>query len=115
MKFLILFILAGCLYFTSPANAQSKKVTVDTIHVHGICEMCKERIENAAYIKGVKNAKWDAQTSSLEVFYRTDKTSKEEICKSIANAGHDNDLIKATDEQYAKVHACCKYREQHQH
>jgi delta 1-pyrroline-5-carboxylate dehydrogenase len=35
---------------------------------------------------------------------------KSHVEKAIAKAGHDTKDIKATDEQYAKIHGCCKYR-----
>jgi hypothetical protein len=29
----------------------------------------------------------------------------------VADAGHDTDQVKATDEVYANLHGCCKYRD----
>ena len=34
------------------------------------------------------------------------------IQESIAAVGHDTQKIIATDEAYASVHPCCKYRDQ---
>ena len=35
--------------------------------------------------------------------------SLDEIKKKIAEAGHDSEDFKATDEAYANLHSCCKY------
>ena len=40
------------------------------------------------------------------------KTDLTAIQESIAAVGHDTQKIIATDEAYASVHACCKYRDQ---
>lgn len=79
--------------------------------VDGVCGMCKKRIENAVlYEKGVQSASWDVATKILTVTWRTDKTTKQTIAEKIADVGHDNALQKARDEDYAKVHKCCRYR-----
>jgi len=93
-------------------SAQDKNDNVKTVEftVNGICGMCKDRIENAAQIKGVKFAEWDKASKVLKVVYRTDKTTEQKIHNSIAKAGHDTELVQASDEDYSKLHACCKYR-----
>jgi len=40
------------------------------------------------------------------------KTDMETIEKQVLAAGHDTKNVKATDEAYATVHACCKYRDE---
>lgn len=94
---------------------KNKQVITDTLMVSGVCEMCEERIENAALIKGVKKVEWSTNTHSLVVVYREDKVTLDQIAESIAEAGHDNELVICTDEQYDKVHSCCKYRDLHSH
>ena len=79
-------------------------------NVNGVCEQCKTRIEAAAYVKGVKYADWNVDTHDLTVKYDSTKTSSEIILKSVAKAGHDNELFKADEGDYNKVAACCKYR-----
>ena len=97
------------------AQDSNKEIVTDSISVSGICGMCEERIENAALIKGVKKVDWDKDKQMLTVIYRSDKTSMQEIAESIADAGHDSSLVTCTDEQYDKVHSCCKYRENEVH
>ncbi|HXB42378.1 MAG TPA: heavy-metal-associated domain-containing protein [Bacteroidia bacterium] len=95
----------------SYAQEKRKEVKTVTFKVSGNCEQCKNRIENAADIKGVKLAKWDVKTKTLEVTYRVDKVSEAEIKKAILNAGHDVDGEKAPETVYNKLPKCCKYRD----
>ncbi len=88
-----------------------KHTTVSAVYnVNGVCDQCKKRIETAAYIKGVRYAEWNVETHDLTLKYNSDKTSVDEILKSVAKAGHDSALFKATDEDYDKLPACCRYR-----
>lgn len=81
----------------------------------GICNDCKERIENAAYLHGVKRADWDKHAQELTVSYKPAKVSLLQIEKSIANAGHDAGEIKASDSAYAQLPSCCAYHEKGTH
>jgi len=40
------------------------------------------------------------------------KTNINTIAENIADVGHDNKKLKATDEAYNSVHPCCKYRDE---
>ena len=51
----------------SKLMAQDANDTTATIKVHGACIMCKERIENALKIRGIKKAAWDIPTQMLTV------------------------------------------------
>lgn len=80
--------------------------------VDGICGMCKKRIEIAALkTKGVKFAIWNVKTHQMNVILDERKTSLNTIKQNIANVGHDVKDFIATDEAYASVHPCCKYRD----
>lgn len=96
-------------------RAQSKKVVEDTITVQGICQMCKARIEQAAYGKGVKFASWTNETSELALAYRADKVSLREIEERIAAAGHTTENVKATQVAYDELPECCRYEHMHKH
>jgi Cu(I)/Ag(I) efflux system membrane fusion protein len=91
--------------------AQDKTITTATITVKGNCDECKNRIENAADIKGVKLATWDEKKQRLSVTYNTEKVSLAEIEKAIAASGHDAGSVKGTDAGYKKLPSCCKYRD----
>lgn len=110
MKKYILSLLA-VVAFTFNSTAQSK-ITETSIEVDGLCGMCKQRIENAAYLHGVKKVNWDIETHQLDLVFRNDKVSKEEIIASINEAGHDVKGAPATDEQYANIHGCCRFRDE---
>ena len=86
-------------------------IKMATFTVKGNCEQCKERIENAADLKGVKYAKWDKKAQILSVTYKPEKITVEQIEKAIAASGHDAGEFKAGDESYKKLPKCCKYRE----
>ncbi|MCU4173971.1 heavy-metal-associated domain-containing protein [Carboxylicivirga sp. N1Y90] len=78
--------------------------------VYGNCGMCEERIEAAAKeVKGVTAADWNKETKMIEVSFDESKTDVHKVHIAIANAGHDTNMHKANDEDYAKLHGCCQY------
>ena len=106
--FLILFA------FTAIAvQAQSKsKITETSVKVPGVCKMCKERIEEAAMrTKGVKMAEWDQSTQQLNLIFKNTKTTKEEICQSVAAIGHGFNLTGSDSAAYENLPDCCKYND----
>lgn len=113
MKNIILTLFASILL--SIANnqliAQSKSIKTDTITIQGNCSQCKERIEDAAFIKGVKHAEWNKTNKILTVSYNASKTSLDKITESIAKAGHDSEKHKSSDKDYKKLPECCAYRD----
>ncbi len=114
MKNIILAALATFALGTASLNAQENKKTgieATTITVEGNCGMCKKRIEDAAYIPGVKRAEWDKTTKELKVVYNNKKTTLAKIEQSVAKAGHDAGATKATEADYNKLPDCCAYGE----
>ncbi len=114
MKNIILAALATCALGTASLNAQENKKTgteSKTILVDGNCGMCKKRIENAAYIPGVKRAEWDKATKELKVVYNGKKTTLTKIEQSVAKAGHNAGATKAAEKDYKKLPDCCAYGE----
>jgi hypothetical protein len=104
-----LFVLLIFLFSSVSLFAQSD-IKTDSFKVDGNCGMCKKRIEDAAYIKGVKRADWNKDTHELTIIYRTSKTSSESIAKSIAKAGHSSEKMQASEEDYNKLPKCCHYK-----
>lgn len=98
----------------STAQIFGKKVEA-RFQVEGVCGMCKDRIEGALDIKGVKFAEWDTKTGELFVVYKPKAISLIDIHTIIAEAGHDTEKIKATNEAYNSIHNCCRYREMEKH
>jgi copper chaperone CopZ len=93
------------------ANAQEKKTKIDTakFEVKGVCNMCKDRIENAALIKGVKWVEWDKATDTLTVIFKTSKFDIMDVHKSVAKAGHTTDRVECNIDAYNKLPGCCAY------
>src|SRR4051812_19297491 len=109
MKRLIVFITIIFSSFTLSAQ-QDKDIATLKDTVQGNCNMCKKRIEEAAYVKGVKRAEWDKESHVLTVVYRPSKISDEAILKSVAKAGHTSGKVQATDADYKKLPECCHYK-----
>ena len=106
-------IWALLLSISFPAHAQKvdkKTIVTDSVYVHGVCSMCKERIENAALIKGVKKVKWCKKSHYLTVIYKPSKVSLEDVQKEVAKAGHDTGDFIADDNVYNSLPDCCLYR-----
>src|ERR1035437_1697948 len=103
----LVFLLIVFTFLSQSNVIAGKPIVTKHFTVNGVCEQCKARIENAAYVKGVKYADWNVDTHDLTVKYDSTKTFPEIILKSIAKAGHDNDLFKAEDEDYNKIPKCC--------
>ena len=103
---IITFLFMGMTVFAQNKNAKA------SIEVDGVCLMCKDRIEKACIkTKGVKSAVWNVETHELRLIFDERKTNLDVIQKNIADVGHDTKAIKATEEAYNSVHACCKYRD----
>lgn len=109
MKKLIVLLMILCGF--AQAQQKQKQVLTATFKVAGNCEQCKERIENAADIKGVKTSTWDAETQMLKVVYRADKVTGDDIKNAIRKAGHDVEDGKGDDAAYSELPDCCKYRD----
>jgi hypothetical protein len=108
MKTLKIFsIVLTCCLFTTASFAQKTKT--DTFKVSGNCGMCETKIEKAAKSAGATYAEWNVDTKVITVKYKSTSSNLAKIQKGIADAGYDNAGMKATDESYKKLHACCQY------
>jgi Cu(I)/Ag(I) efflux system membrane fusion protein len=114
----VLFLFAAIILMTANGACSNQKKTDQkaketqvTLAVQGNCEMCKQRIENAAKgIEGVASATWDAEAHQLQLHFDAAKTSVEAISKAVAGVGYDTEKDLATDEVYNALPPCCKYR-----
>ena len=107
-KLIVLTLLfTGITAFSQNKNAKA------IIEVDGVCMMCKTRIEKASLnAKGVKSAVWNVKTHELSLIYDERKTNLDTIKSKILAVGHDVKELKATEEAYASLHPCCKYRDE---
>ncbi len=112
MKKHILTTILLLSFMTISLDSFSKKIKwqKETVKVSGNCDMCKNKIENAALsIDGVKSAKWNSLNEKLKLKFDTKKTSIDNILKTIADVGYDTEKYIAKDEVYENLHYCCKY------
>jgi cation transport ATPase len=104
---LMLMLMVG---FASSAQEKKNKNAKYDVEVNGNCEMCKKRIEKAAFsVAGVKMAQYHIGDKKLHVVLNEQKCSLLDVEKAVANAGHDTKTVKATAEDYEKLHGCCQY------
>jgi len=96
---------------TAGSNTSAPAFKQATFGVSGNCEMCKDRIEEAAKsVKGVSTAIWNVKSKKIKVEFNSSLTSPEAIQKAIAKAGHDTGKYKADDKTYSSLPECCLYR-----
>ena len=105
-------VLLSLLFLGSAGDAQNKNAKA-SIEVDGVCMMCKTRIEKASIkTKGVKYANWNVKSHELKLIFDEQKTTLKEIKQNIIAVGHDTKEMKAKDEIYNSIDACCKYRDE---
>lgn len=105
-----IFLVIG-LFLSILTFGQNISVSTLTLNIKGNCEQCKERIENAADIKGVKVCTWSEKTQIATITYNPEKVSVDQIKQAIAKAGHDVDGANAPEAAYKKLPDCCQYRD----
>ncbi len=110
MKNILFGILLLAVTFSAQAQTNKNKNAKYTTEVNGNCDLCKKRIENAAFsVTGVKSAVWDIDSHQLSLILNEEKTSLMDVKKALAKVGHDTDDVKATNESYTNLHSCCQY------
>lgn len=110
MKKIMIVLFISLIGFASQAQEKKNKNAKKDIEVKGNCEMCKKRIEKAAFsISGVKSATWNPDDKILHVIVNEEKADALQIQQAIAKVGHDTKDVRATDEDYEKLHTCCSY------
>lgn len=87
------------------------KIIKEEIKVSGNCGMCKETIETALKVDGIKEADWDSDTKILWVVYDELKINNDAIQQRIAAVGYDTPKYKGSDKAYENLPGCCRYRD----
>ncbi|MBD8083657.1 TonB-dependent receptor domain-containing protein [Chryseobacterium caseinilyticum] len=100
-------ILGAFILFTTFLSAQN--LSKNQFQVKGNCEMCKERIESTAKKAGAKTAVYSIDSQIL-TFETNENISSDQILLKVAEAGHDNEKYKATDDSYKNLPGCCHYQ-----
>lgn len=110
MKNIIIGVMLFVVTLSTQAQEKKNKNAKYDVEVNGNCEMCKKRIEKAAFsVKGVKSAEYHLDDHILHLIINEEKCSVTDVKKAVAKVGHDTDDVKATDEDYANLHGCCQY------
>lgn len=111
MKTLRIFSINAILmsFLLATVNFSFAQKTTESIPVSGNCSMCKKTIETAAKKAGATTANWDVDKKILLVSFNSASTNTAKIQQGIAAAGYDTRDVKADDNAYDKLHACCKY------
>lgn len=110
MKNLILGMMLLFVTLSTQAQDKKNKNAKYEIEVSGNCDLCKKRIEKAAFsVKGVKSAEYHLDDNILHLIINEEKCSILDVKKAIAKVGHDTDEVKATDKDYENLHGCCHY------
>lgn len=80
------------------------------LHVKGTCDMCTNRIENAASsVKGISNVSYNLEEQTLSFKLNPKKATIVQLEQALAAVGHDTENLKASDDVYHNLHSCCKY------
>jgi periplasmic mercuric ion binding protein len=97
------------------AEAFAQKTVETSFKVDGICQMCEARIEKAVDVKGVKSADYDLDSHTLTIAYSPKQITEDQIHHILNEVGHDTEKSTCSDEQYDRLHGCCKYRAHENH
>lgn len=110
-------IIAGIIFLIQLqiGCAQIKNTKTETAHIYGNCDMCKATIEHAGNIKKQSKVVWNKDTKMASITFDSIKTSLNEVLKTIALAGYDNEKYLAPDDVYAKLPSCCQYDRKAKH
>jgi outer membrane receptor for ferrienterochelin and colicin/copper chaperone CopZ len=106
LSYVLVFLLIN-----TTTIAQSSKDSTTSFKVSGVCDQCKNRIEKALKIKGIKTAEWDVETKMLSLVFDPSKITLDKIHTRLADVGHDTELKKASESTYKALPDCCHYRE----
>jgi cation transport ATPase len=110
MKYLILLLSLIISSFSFSQENSSKSQRASFI-VKGVCEMCKDRIENATIrLKGVKYSNWEIVSNKISIIYNSKKIKLDDIHKEISLLGHSTEKYDAPDKIYNALPDCCKYK-----
>jgi Cation transport ATPase len=110
MKRYIIFLSIIASSFSALAQEVNKDIVTEKYKVEGNCNMCKKRIEEAAFTKGVKRAEWNKEDHMLTLTYKPSKTTADAVLANVAKVGHSSDKAEAKEADYKKLPQCCQYK-----
>jgi copper chaperone CopZ len=102
-------ILAVALLTVLSVTAFAQK-NESVFKVSGNCNMCKNRIEKAAYsLPGINSFEWNVKTKQAKVSFDYQRVTLTQLQKKIAEAGHDSEGFNAPAISYTSLPHCCRY------
>jgi hypothetical protein len=105
-KLIIITIAALAISFGKPPKYETVSFSVE-----GTCSMCKDRIEEALDKRGIRKAIYNPDEKMLTVIFNPKKLEVIQLHNLVAIAGHDTELVKASNAAYMALPDCCRYRE----
>ncbi len=98
MKRLIQLFIIGLLamFFKTEAMAQDSKNELTTVcyKTNMTCHNCENTLTNyLKFEKGVKDLKFDLQSNTIKVVYKSGKNSPENLAKGIKKQGYEANVI----------------------
>ena len=112
MKHLLSTFLFLAIAASGIAQDELKSITIKTSIACDHCMKCDDcgyNIDTSIRkAKGIKKVEINPEKNTVEVTYRSDKTTQDEIRIALSKAGFDADDVKADPEAYAKLDGCCK-------
>ena len=116
MKSIFSIIFIAMMIHSYPSSAQKapKNVSIQ-FWVAGVCGLCEETIEKVMDTRGVVAADYDLASNQLSVTFKPAKISEAQLHQLLNEAGYDTEKSVCTQEQYSRVHECCKYRDMDKH
>lgn len=106
-------MLAGPVAFYSCGESKSAANVIAnsnaTFKIWGNCETCKETIESSLKVKGIAKADWNVDSKMMNVSFDSTKITLDQIEKTVAAVGYDNDKYKGDDNAYKGLPECCQY------
>lgn len=106
----LMFTLLGAYNTHAQKSAKSNPVTETAVLMTSAqCDMCKARIEGKlGEAKGVRMVSLDIRSKKLTVKYNPEKTTVDEIRKTVTALGYDADDTKGDAEAHKNLPACCQ-------
>jgi copper chaperone CopZ len=107
----IIIALALTASMLSQDSTPQEKPKTETVKIltSAVCEMCKDRLEEAmSEIKGVTSSNLDVESKILTVSYEPELVTPDDIRKVVTKTGYDADDMPASKKAYKKLPKCCQ-------
>ena len=100
MKRIVLIMLCAAFAFSTAYAQQAQRNTSETVtfSVNMDCDECVKKVEkNIAFERGVTDLKCELPSKTVQVTYRTDRTTEEQLLAAFKKIGFEAEVKKETD------------------